>query len=201
MSETCAKRGRGAGYVLPEAVLELKQAAGRLIRSSSDTGVLVLADSRLVSKGYGKKFLSSLPTGRTSVSTRRRWAATWSCGGAATSRRQAGGELRGYHRRNACLGPRGEKSRRLHRQLVCSDFWSEKFQLRGVQRWGGCMKRCNPPHLHPAFHTICHLSPFLRGHTICRFSPVCSRACNQTIPSPCRMGISSYSTMCARLFP
>ena len=45
----------------PDAVLEVKQAAGRLIRSSSDTGVLVLADSRLVSKGYGKKFLSSLP--------------------------------------------------------------------------------------------------------------------------------------------
>lgn len=52
-----------ARYALPEAVLEVKQAAGRLIRSSSDAGVLVLADSRLVSKGYGKKFLSSLPTG------------------------------------------------------------------------------------------------------------------------------------------
>lgn len=51
-----------ARYSLPDAVLEVKQAAGRLIRSSSDTGVLVLADSRLVSKGYGKKFLSSLPT-------------------------------------------------------------------------------------------------------------------------------------------
>lgn len=51
-----------ARYSLPEAVLEVKQAAGRLIRSSSDTGVLVLADSRLVSKGYGKKFLNSLPT-------------------------------------------------------------------------------------------------------------------------------------------
>lgn len=51
-----------ARYALPEAVLEVKQAAGRLIRSSSDAGVLVLADSRLVSKGYGKKFLSSLPT-------------------------------------------------------------------------------------------------------------------------------------------
>ncbi|OUP10440.1 helicase C-terminal domain-containing protein [Collinsella sp. An2] len=50
-----------ARYALPEAVLEVKQAAGRLIRSSSDTGVLVLADSRLVSKGYGKKFLTSLP--------------------------------------------------------------------------------------------------------------------------------------------
>ena len=52
-----------ARYSLPEAVLEVKQAAGRLIRSSTDMGVLVLADSRLVSKGYGKKFLNSLPTG------------------------------------------------------------------------------------------------------------------------------------------
>ncbi|MBE6469009.1 MAG: DNA polymerase III subunit epsilon [Coriobacteriaceae bacterium] len=48
-------------YALPDAVLEVKQAAGRLIRSSTDSGVLVLADSRLVSKGYGKKFLTSLP--------------------------------------------------------------------------------------------------------------------------------------------
>ena len=50
-----------ARYSLPEAVLEVKQAAGRLIRSSRDAGVLVLADSRLVSKGYGKQFLKSLP--------------------------------------------------------------------------------------------------------------------------------------------
>lgn len=49
-----------ARYSLPEAVLEVKQAAGRLIRTSTDAGVLVLADSRLVTKGYGKKFLSSL---------------------------------------------------------------------------------------------------------------------------------------------
>lgn len=57
------EKGAWGRYVLPEAVIELKQAAGRLIRSSSDTGVLVLADTRLLSKGYGKKFLSSLPTG------------------------------------------------------------------------------------------------------------------------------------------
>lgn len=50
-----------ARYSLPEAVLEVKQAAGRLIRTSTDAGVLVLADSRLVTKGYGKKFLLSLP--------------------------------------------------------------------------------------------------------------------------------------------
>lgn len=49
-------------YSLPHAVISVKQAAGRLIRSSTDTGVLVLADSRLVSKGYGRLFVSSLPS-------------------------------------------------------------------------------------------------------------------------------------------
>lgn len=49
-------------HSLPEAVISVKQAAGRLIRTSSDTGVLVLADSRLVTKRYGKQFLSSLPS-------------------------------------------------------------------------------------------------------------------------------------------
>ena len=49
-------------YSLPEAVLSVKQAAGRLIRTSSDTGVLVLADARLTTKGYGKVFINSLPS-------------------------------------------------------------------------------------------------------------------------------------------
>ena len=49
-------------YSLPEAVLAVKQAAGRLIRTERDTGVLVLADSRLVTKRYGRQFLSSLPS-------------------------------------------------------------------------------------------------------------------------------------------
>ena len=53
-------------YSLPEAVISVKQAAGRLIRSSTDTGVLVLADSRIVSKGYGRLFVSSLPSGNVS---------------------------------------------------------------------------------------------------------------------------------------
>ena len=48
-------------YALPEAVIATKQAAGRLIRSGSDKGILVLADSRVVSKRYGKQFLNSLP--------------------------------------------------------------------------------------------------------------------------------------------
>ncbi|GAB3378453.1 ATP-dependent DNA helicase [Lysobacter fragariae] len=46
---------------LPQAVIALKQGAGRLIRSESDRGVLVLCDPRLVGKSYGKVFLDSLP--------------------------------------------------------------------------------------------------------------------------------------------
>ena len=48
-------------HQLPEAVLEVKQAAGRLIRSSTDTGCLVIADTRVLHKGYGRTFLESLP--------------------------------------------------------------------------------------------------------------------------------------------
>ncbi|MRS11837.1 MAG: DNA polymerase III subunit epsilon [Actinobacteria bacterium] len=49
-------------YYLPEAVLELKQAAGRLIRSSTDEGCLVLADSRLLGpKPYAHRFIEALP--------------------------------------------------------------------------------------------------------------------------------------------
>ena len=46
---------------LPQAVIALKQGAGRLIRSETDRGVLVLCDPRLMSKTYGKVFLDSLP--------------------------------------------------------------------------------------------------------------------------------------------
>jgi ATP-dependent DNA helicase DinG len=49
-------------YVLPVAIIDLKQAAGRLIRSSTDTGALILADARLLTKRYGKLFLKALPS-------------------------------------------------------------------------------------------------------------------------------------------
>jgi ATP-dependent DNA helicase DinG len=49
-------------YALPEAVIDLKQAAGRLIRSSTDSGSLILADSRLLTKWYGRAFLDALPS-------------------------------------------------------------------------------------------------------------------------------------------
>ncbi len=48
-------------YQLPQAVITLKQGAGRLIRDASDRGVLMLCDPRLTSRPYGKTFLSSLP--------------------------------------------------------------------------------------------------------------------------------------------
>ncbi len=46
---------------VPDAVISLKQGAGRLIRSEKDKGVLVLCDSRISTKSYGKLFLDSLP--------------------------------------------------------------------------------------------------------------------------------------------
>ncbi len=48
-------------YQLPQAVLTLKQGAGRLIRDSSDRGLLMLCDPRLLEKSYGKMFFDSLP--------------------------------------------------------------------------------------------------------------------------------------------
>ena len=46
---------------LPQAVIALKQGAGRLIRTETDRGVLVLCDPRLRSRSYGRIFLDSLP--------------------------------------------------------------------------------------------------------------------------------------------
>ena len=46
---------------LPQAVIALKQGAGRLIRTETDRGVLVLCDPRLPSKSYGRVFMDSLP--------------------------------------------------------------------------------------------------------------------------------------------
>ncbi len=46
---------------VPNAVISLKQGAGRLIRSETDRGVLVICDSRISGKSYGKLFLDSLP--------------------------------------------------------------------------------------------------------------------------------------------
>ncbi|MFZ5723963.1 MAG: ATP-dependent DNA helicase [Pseudomonadota bacterium] len=60
------RQGRNAftEYQIPQAVITLKQGAGRLIRDVTDTGVLMLCDPRLLSKGYGRLFLDSLPSMR-----------------------------------------------------------------------------------------------------------------------------------------
>ncbi len=63
------REGRAAWgrYSLPEAVMDLKQAAGRLIRTSTDRGFLVLADGRLQTKNYGRTFIKALPTSNVRV--------------------------------------------------------------------------------------------------------------------------------------
>jgi ATP-dependent DNA helicase DinG len=48
-------------YQTPEAVIALKQGFGRLIRSETDRGVLVILDHRIVRKPYGRVFFESLP--------------------------------------------------------------------------------------------------------------------------------------------
>ncbi|MBC3935332.1 ATP-dependent DNA helicase [Undibacterium rugosum] len=48
-------------HQLPEAIINLKQGAGRLIRDEADRGVLMICDPRLISKPYGKRIWQSLP--------------------------------------------------------------------------------------------------------------------------------------------
>ena len=48
-------------YQLPRAVISMKQGAGRLIRSETDRGLLMICDPRLISKQYGKRVWRSLP--------------------------------------------------------------------------------------------------------------------------------------------
>jgi ATP-dependent DNA helicase DinG len=48
-------------YQVPQAVIKLKQGFGRLIRSRTDTGLVVILDPRVLTKGYGKAFRDALP--------------------------------------------------------------------------------------------------------------------------------------------
>ncbi|MBI4291536.1 MAG: ATP-dependent DNA helicase [Betaproteobacteria bacterium] len=48
-------------YQLPQSVIALKQGAGRLIRDENDRGVLMICDTRLFSRSYGRRILPSLP--------------------------------------------------------------------------------------------------------------------------------------------
>ncbi len=55
-------------YVLPQAVLRLKQGLGRLLRTREDRGVMAILDTRLHTKGYGKMVLDALPPARRTAS-------------------------------------------------------------------------------------------------------------------------------------
>jgi DNA polymerase-3 subunit epsilon/ATP-dependent DNA helicase DinG len=48
-------------YMMPDAVLKFRQGFGRLIRRSTDRGVVILLDSRIWQKSYGQTFLEALP--------------------------------------------------------------------------------------------------------------------------------------------
>jgi ATP-dependent DNA helicase DinG len=54
-------------YQVPQAVLKLKQGFGRLIRSRTDTGMVVILDPRVLTKGYGQTFLKALPECRSFI--------------------------------------------------------------------------------------------------------------------------------------
>ncbi len=71
--EAIAARGGNpfAEHTVPQAVIKLKQGFGRLIRSRTDWGAVVLLDSRVVTRSYGRVFLDSLPPARRLVADRR----------------------------------------------------------------------------------------------------------------------------------
>ena len=62
-SQRITREGRSAfaDHALPEAAVALKQGAGRLIRSETDQGVLVVCDARLTSMSYGRRLIRGLP--------------------------------------------------------------------------------------------------------------------------------------------
>ena len=48
-------------FSLPEAILKFRQGVGRLIRTKTDTGIVVVLDNRILAKQYGRSFLEALP--------------------------------------------------------------------------------------------------------------------------------------------
>lgn len=72
--EAIEERGGNAfaEHTVPQAVIKLKQGFGRLIRSSTDRGAVVLLDSRVVHKHYGRVFLDSLPPAKRLIADRQR---------------------------------------------------------------------------------------------------------------------------------
>ena len=62
----CVQKDGGNPFMddaMPRALIRFRQGIGRLIRSSSDEGIVAILDSRLVKKPYGRRFLKALPDG------------------------------------------------------------------------------------------------------------------------------------------
>jgi ATP-dependent DNA helicase DinG len=59
-------------YQLPSAILKFKQGFGRLIRSRTDTGIVVVLDSRIINKPYGREFLAAIPKCKTKIVTAKK---------------------------------------------------------------------------------------------------------------------------------
>ena len=57
-------------YQVPQAVIKFKQGVGRLIRSKTDSGNIIILDNRIIKKMYGKKFLTALPRNKVIESKR-----------------------------------------------------------------------------------------------------------------------------------
>jgi len=73
--EAIRKRGGNPfrDYQLPEAIIKLRQGFGRLIRTATDSGMVVITDPRMTTKPYGKNFLDSLPECNVSHVSGKRW--------------------------------------------------------------------------------------------------------------------------------
>ncbi len=70
-TEAIEARGRNAFWelALPDAIIRLRQGFGRLMRRQDDYGAVLVLDSRIVRKRYGRYFLSSLPKTKTVISS------------------------------------------------------------------------------------------------------------------------------------
>lgn len=56
-------------YQLPLAIIKFKQGFGRLIRTKTDTGIIIVLDSRILSKSYGRNFLAAIPKCKIEIMT------------------------------------------------------------------------------------------------------------------------------------
>lgn len=58
-------------YQLPSAIIKFKQGFGRLIRSQTDAGIVVILDNRIINKRYGQRFLAAIPECRVEIADAR----------------------------------------------------------------------------------------------------------------------------------